>query len=375
MATTLQMPPEHLTDSPLSLVLPYSATELYARGLPVTQLDLKDTRYPTLPKAASPSVMPLSYTNQAEDATQAESSRRSWMDPSSHNNSYAPSGWFPDKSVEDVPVTTQQSQPADVRASPVHPSQHQSYLNPMSNTYPIPEDSSGYAPRSPEQQRAQRMSSNSGGSASPGEPSKDGVDNSLALQQTLPDTMGQRLSGFDQYRDRSSSLMPSTPRHPSLPLAGIGNTGPSTSTLSPIVPLSAGPSYNPAIMAIPISPKPRVYPRQPTFINPSTTTPAYAPPQVPKEEVCVECAMRDQDMADVDVLSPGVWERESDAAYEDLCRREAEDEGTGKSSSSHSSRPRAKGGLLSESNLKLWLSVVCHANTIILGASLIFSYS
>ncbi len=38
----------------------------------------------------------------------------------------------------------------------------------------------------------------------------------------------------------------------------------------------------------------------------------YTPIIPPQEEVCVECAMRDQDMADVDVTSAGVWERASD---------------------------------------------------------------
>lgn len=83
-------------------------------------------------------------------------------------------------------------------------------------------------------------------------------------------------------------------------------------------------------------------------------------PPPPQEEVCVECAMRDQDMADVDVTGPGVWERESDVQYEELVRREQE-EGTseGLSSESHrSNRPRARGGKLTEPNLKIWLSMV-----------------
>jgi hypothetical protein len=67
--------------------------------------------------------------------------------------------------------------------------------------------------------------------------------------------------------------------------------------------------------------------------------------------------MRDQDMADVDVTSPGVWERESDAAYEDLKRRELEDEANGVTADD-STRPGARGELLTEHNLKLWLSVV-----------------
>ncbi|RPD78058.1 hypothetical protein L226DRAFT_567756 [Lentinus tigrinus ALCF2SS1-7] len=156
-----------------------------------------------------------------------------------------------------------------------------------------------------------------------------------------------------------SSGAASSPRHPSLPAGGIG-AGPSASGMSPIVPLSAGPTYNPTTMQIPISPKPRAYAQHPTYITPSTAPamqPSFSPPQVPKEEICVECAMRDQDMADVDVTSPGVWERESDVLYEDLCRREAEEEASGHASSDNHSRPRAKGGKLTEENLKFWLSI------------------
>lgn len=72
----------------------------------------------------------------------------------------------------------------------------------------------------------------------------------------------------------------------------------------------------------------------------------------------MECAMRDQDMADVDVTSPGVWERDSDVLYEELKRREQEEEANGNTNADRS-RPRARGGRLSEPNLKLWLSLVC----------------
>src|ERR1700761_4275626 len=77
----------------------------------------------------------------------------------------------------------------------------------------------------------------------------------------------------------------------------------------------------------------------------------------PQEEVCVECAMRDEEMADVDVTSPGVWDRESDVWYEELVRKEREDERQGVQPST--SRPRAKGHFLTEHNVKLWLSMVC----------------
>ncbi|KAI0683315.1 hypothetical protein BC835DRAFT_757612 [Cytidiella melzeri] len=173
--------------------------------------------------------------------------------------------------------------------------------------------------------------------------------------------MGQRASGLHRLRD--TQYVSSSPRHPSLPAAGIG-AGPSTSgnSTTPIVPMSAGPSYSPAAaaaaMAIPISSNPRAFAQQPTYINPSSANPAYAPPQASKEEVCVECAMRDQDMADVDVTSPGIWERESDVLYEDLLRREEMEEMSGYSPpNENSSRPRAKGGKLTAENLKMWLAV------------------
>jgi hypothetical protein len=67
--------------------------------------------------------------------------------------------------------------------------------------------------------------------------------------------------------------------------------------------------------------------------------------------------MRDQDMADVDVTSPGVWERDSDVLYEDLLRREQEEQAAG-FMLVDPSRPRAIGGRLTETNLKIWLSIV-----------------
>lgn len=67
--------------------------------------------------------------------------------------------------------------------------------------------------------------------------------------------------------------------------------------------------------------------------------------------------MRDQEMADVDVTSPGVWDRASDAAFEELKRRELEDEVNGVISNDPS-RPRLRGGRLTEQNLRLWLSIV-----------------
>ena len=71
----------------------------------------------------------------------------------------------------------------------------------------------------------------------------------------------------------------------------------------------------------------------------------------------MECAMRDQDMADVDVTSPGVWARESDVHYDELLGRELEEEAMA-ISPQEQQRPRARGGRLTEANLKLWLTMV-----------------
>ncbi|KIJ39903.1 hypothetical protein M422DRAFT_68708 [Sphaerobolus stellatus SS14] len=104
----------------------------------------------------------------------------------------------------------------------------------------------------------------------------------------------------------------------------------------------------------------------PAGVSPLPLQPPNSPAQMagtPKE-LCLECMMRDEDMADVDVTSPGVWERESDAYYVELCRREEEEEreremhptsSSGVSSSMGEHRlPRARGAKMTEGNLAVW---------------------
>lgn len=110
---------------------------------------------------------------------------------------------------------------------------------------------------------------------------------------------------------------------------------------------------------MPPSSNPRAVPQSPRYINAlpnGTQSPVYAKPHIPKEEVCLECAMRDQDMADVDVTSPGAWERDSDIYYHDLIRSEEEASSNGIPPSED--RPRSTGDMLTETNLKLWLTMV-----------------
>jgi hypothetical protein len=115
------------------------------------------------------------------------------------------------------------------------------------------------------------------------------------------------------------------------------------------------------VVPVTVSSNPRVQAHQPTYINPAPAptpiNPVFTSQPLPAEEVCVECAMRDQDMADVDVTSLGIWARESDVHYDELLRRELEEEAMA-ISPQEQQRPRARGGRLTEANLKLWLTLV-----------------
>ncbi|KAI6169303.1 hypothetical protein EDD17DRAFT_1772192 [Pisolithus thermaeus] len=173
---------------------------------------------------------------------------------------------------------------------------------------------------------------------------------SLTVSQPLPSSPLQVQSS----RDIPVSLHPTSSRQTPYHLSeGASHSRPPNS-------LSAARPYSPTLgIPIPISTNPRVYPQHPTFITPAAApdpiNPILSPTplQLP-EEVCVECAMRDQDMADVVVTGPGVWDRESDVLYQELLRREEEEETAGILRSECSSRPRARGGRLTEQNLKLW---------------------
>ncbi|KZS98343.1 hypothetical protein SISNIDRAFT_448559 [Sistotremastrum niveocremeum HHB9708] len=85
----------------------------------------------------------------------------------------------------------------------------------------------------------------------------------------------------------------------------------------------------------------------------SRRTPLPQPP--PPEEVCIECAMRDEEMADVDVTSHNVWDRESDVWYDELVNKERDDEIRGIAPAP--GQTRATGDLLTEANIKVWLTM------------------
>lgn len=91
-------------------------------------------------------------------------------------------------------------------------------------------------------------------------------------------------------------------------------------------------SYMPAIPGLAdAGPYPTAAPPQISDTRRSLAIPTggpVAPPRQPPqglrqpEEVCLECMMRDRDLADIDVQGEGCWERESDTGWRDLKERE-----------------------------------------------------
>ncbi|POY76439.1 hypothetical protein BMF94_0638 [Rhodotorula taiwanensis] len=107
-----------------------------------------------------------------------------------------------------------------------------------------------------------------------------------------------------------------------------GGQGPAR-TQAPLVQMSP--------QAVSVSQQAQASPGPPyAFPNSNVALPSPPPHLVPQPEICVECMMRDRDMADVDVTTAGVWERASDADYEEQMRWEAEaaHEGVGPSTGS-----------------------------------------
>ncbi len=383
MATAVHLPsPDSgapLNEGDVGLVSPnqpgHSHSNSYSQRLPLNEFDLSDDRYPRH-TSLKPPVSPTArfaggVHDPAIDAGMTAALRASYEQSQSPGTSPPQKAWLGENIAAEPVDGWDPSRSGPTTAVLEAQSSGAGLTSPADGNAPV----GSYFPDLP----AANGSSN--------DPSADPRRQFADLPRRSPD-MGQRSSSArpngDQYdsnasgspRNANLSLPPgvgpntpvlssgaaSSPRHPSLPAAGIG-AGPSSSGMSPIVPLSAGPTYNPTAMQIPISPKPRAYAQHPTYITPASAPamqPSFSPPQVPKEEICVECAMRDQDMADVDVTSPGVWDRESDVLYEELCRREAEEEASGPASSDSHHRPRARGGKLTEENLKFWLSIVRH---------------
>ncbi|KAF9268854.1 hypothetical protein L218DRAFT_970103 [Marasmius fiardii PR-910] len=327
----------------------------YPRSL-MADYDFRDGRYPSLPSQSTSK----GTTTRSSPVLLGTQNMAAWEKEAQEDDEY-----FKQRPVNGDPSTTEKSSSSQDCSPP------EQKPSPSSRTTQPPVISENYGGSSSTPYNlAQEQPRNAVSYSLPqGAPrrvverySLENNDRSQTPPQTLPEappaTEGTARSILPQSQRPIEITLPSAPRHPSLPAAGIGagNSNTQNGSTSPsFMPLSASPTYNP-----PVSARQRAYPQQPTFINnvsPPPVNPVYLPKNPPAEEVCIECAMRDQDMADVDVTSPGIWDRESDVHYEELKRREAEEEATGVINTEVPPRPRAHGGKLTEQNLKIWLSV------------------
>jgi hypothetical protein len=189
---------------------------------------------------------------------------------------------------------------------------------------------------------------------------------SLAQQQDLPRSPPHNPPPAVGISGPRHPQAPSRPRPTSPPSRQPGVSQPSMYSQQPqVLPPGAAPP-TPQQASRPAKPFNGPYP--PMF-SPQQIPNVYRPQNaVPQEEICIECTMRDRDMADVDATSPGVWERESDVALRELIEREDDEErrwyeehATELAQTGHGLRPpkrKSKGHRLTEQNLKIWLSMV-----------------
>ncbi|KAG6832031.1 hypothetical protein H0H87_003012 [Tephrocybe sp. NHM501043] len=317
-----------------------------SRGL-MTELDFQDNRYPApITSQRTSTLLFVGPDRSGWDSSSNgnEGTQQVNVDGSSPRDAVSPTWGAEQRTHQDTQLLQQPQSRASANSADIQSLGSQSQSQSISQepprttlSYSLPPGTRRVVERYSLDDNAQRAPSLASANATP-------IPNNYDTRNTLSLSPATRTAPLPPGARRSTS-----------PAAGIGANGRSTNDY-PIMPLSASPSYNP-----PVAPKHRVYAQQPTYITPPTTpTPiktVYSPRLPVQEEVCVECAMRDEDMADVDVTSPGIWERESDAAYEDLKRREEEDAAKGLLTIDNSQRPRYKGGRLTEQNLKLWLSV------------------
>ncbi|KAK0213054.1 hypothetical protein DFS33DRAFT_1249965 [Desarmillaria ectypa] len=333
---------------------------MYPRAL-IADLDFGDNRYPST--ATTPRSSPVVVVGSGDKSTSTRDSNVQKEDsPSRGKDEPMATISTPVGRTADVPSPSDQHlQSQSRRPSRAEASDLSSIKSSQSPSQEPPRSQVSYAlPQGASRRVVERYSLDDNTQHAPSRAQEDTrqppVDASPQGRGTLP-----RLPSQEPI----AGPIPSTPRHPALPVSGAVASPSYTAAMSPaIIPLSATPGYAP-----PVSQRLRVYAQQPTFINQSTNpnpvNPVYSPTPPPprQEEICVECAMRDQDMADVDVTSPGMWERESDILYEELKRREEEEEVTGIVNVDEPPRPRAKGGRLTEQNVKIWLSVTAREAT------------
>ena len=339
----------------------------FPRGLALSDLDLRDDRYPLI--SSSRHVPPAAH--QGTQTANVLSSHSHFLPDAMHQAVRGPSLPSSDlvshdfKTMNTPSLTSASAQPripqvSDERRSVLHPDSQPSRLNAAPNSYPLDHVQPSTSPPSVNEINLQffgpsQTSQTSSGEVSKAPPTADvplPTQHPLALQPGSPLRTSPRGSyPTEQYMPSRSGAAASQGQGIQLPIP-----------LSPGMRMSSAAQYNPAVVVpVSVSSNPRVQAQQPTYINPAPApipiNPVFASQPLPAEEICVECTMRDQDMADVDVTSPGVWARASDVHYEDLLRRELDEEAMG-IPPQEQQRPRARGGRLTEANLKLWLTLV-----------------
>lgn len=337
--TTLQV---HRTDASPSV-----HSSLYPRNL-MSDFELKDNRYPSLsPKSRGN----FGHNAASLSADMASLERRATHDADLARRSYHTGQESP--LLRSVDQQRPPSQGRESRKGAQSPDGAQSLKSNSQQSQDLSKTSLSYAlPERVPRRVVERYCLDENGAAVPvrAESRQNGV-----IEPFDTPTRSNTPQPAKANTEIPATLFANTPRHPDIALASSASATSNGNQFPPIMPLSASPNYVP-----PVSSRNRTYPQQPTYINPSSTPnpvdAVYTPMAPPPEEVCLECAMRDQDMADVDVTSPGVWERASDAAYEELKQREVEEKTTN-IPSPDPNRPRAFGGKLTEQNLKIWLSI------------------
>ena len=340
-----------------TVAAPASSHRPFPRGLAISDLDLRDDRYPILssrhvpPPAVQQGVPPPDiipshtpfYTDAVHQAVRGPSLPPSDLPPYNLN-------------MSSLKLTSPQLQVPDDRGLVQYPDHQSTPLSASSPPTSLPPDHKSVNEINFQLFGPSQASQTSSGEVIKAPPAAG--DPSLPSQQPHPQ---QPVPPWQTSPHDSQLPEPYTPPLRSGGVAGQAQNTALPSPLSPGMRISSAAQYSPAMAGPVLSPNPRVQAQQPTYINPTPApkplNPVFASQPLPAEEVCVECAMRDQDMADVDVTSPGIWARESDVHYEDLYRRELEEEAMGVPPQ-ELQRPRARGGRLTEANLKLWLTLV-----------------
>ena len=322
------------------------------RGLAVADLDLRDSRYPKPSSPPRPSALFSQPSTQPASSNNAASYRN--QDPSKMNAATDSTFDSLQMSQQDA-VNPIQSQLFDTQ----YPTQGHIKESYPPSTYPPGASPPRIGELNGFGDGIRLFSSSLTSFLTSKPPPGDTNPREGSAASHSPDATPSRPSWQPSMQDQPQEGLQSSPLAPE-PDEGPDNQMEEFDPLQ-MINMSQTP-YGPAI-PIPVSPKLRVAAQQPTYITPSDApspiNPVYSrnPPAPVEEVVCLECAMRDQDMADVDVTSPGIWDRESDVHFEDLKRREEEEAFTG-ALFNDPKRPRAQGGRLSEQNLKLWLSLV-----------------